>query len=639
MSSRGGLETRQNTNRPGSAGEQGSSSVGQVPPTAPPLPPHSAGPVVPPVPPDPPPSQGNPRSEDRNAEQIYANVAEDKNDGETAKDEDDDATAEEIQNKYCKMNVQSQQLLLDKLKMTTAQNLYPTAKISEMQSDAETVLEDTEEEANRIHKKMELRNSKIKDFDSLETVYKLRAAEKEKQVKDVDDLGRTRKKETRVVKAIDTFERVKDGRISDPEEIANRIENPGEFQVDYAIVQRPKSKKGKKVRLMDAKQQTESESDEEFFESQESFTSEAEVPAKTTKRTKKKAVKQVPTSKTNKKPIAKKEKERPPSDPSSSSSDESSSSSDSDDPEDEEEESDDEEDETSQDDSSSEKGLSLVKLANEKYNKKLQRTLMQVERLLKRAKENRKRKDKATLEKVKTELAAAMTLLDRVAVDEKNGTTKQWTEVERSYTKVSEAQEENLNKLKDLEADSQRRAQLPKATLETWDGKSSTLQSWILHLRKTLTFQDELLNVATLKKQVAESKEKKKILRRLQYCKTLDQCFSRLQKFYGSFDVALPDLKAKLEALPDEPEEEVTESENIEELLYFIDQMKAHKKSKKIVNQLFINQFLHKLTKDRAKEISDKKIGTCKKFEKILEEILESNQHSNLVDNQSEVHP
>ena len=626
MSNRGGgLDNTRQAGRPGEGTRPASTGTGaagssagpamssvSAPPSAPPLPPHQgqAQPVLLPDPPDPPP-QTDTRT-DVKTEPMYEKVEE---------NEENDEEEKEIRKRFEKLDIQKQQKMLKSLGMGTTQVMYPTAEIEEMYGETDMKIEDTEERANRIHRKVELSDSKLKDLEDLETVTKYKIAEKNKQEKLVDELGETRDMGTRYVMMKDTFDRIKDGRVSDPEDVTKRIQNLGEYRIEYAKVK--KKKKEKTVKLVDPKQEAESDSDE-FFESQESFVSESE--AKPTKKRKKKTTNENRPSKVNRKTEPVKVKEDPPPDPSSSSSDESDDS-DSEDTDTEEEEED--PDDPDEEDVVPDAGQSLVKLANNVFNKKLQRTLLQLERLLKRAGENKNRKDKAALEKVKTELASAMSLLDKAAIDEQDGTKEQWANVEMYYEKVSRAQEENLNKLKNLEADTQRRAQLPKATLETWNGEASTLQAWIIHLKQTLTFDDDLLNVASLKKQVAESKEKKRILRRLQYCTTLDQCFSKLQKFYGSFEIALPNLKAKIEALPDMPDDEVTESANIEELLFFVEQMEAHKKSKKIVNQLFINQFLHKLTKDRAKEVTDKKIKTCKKFKKHLEDILESNQQFN----------
>ena len=113
-----------------------------------------------------------------------------------------------------------------------------------------------------------------------------------------------------------------------------------------------------------------------------------------------------------------------------------------------------------------------------------------MQRILLRAKENEIEEDKGTMEKVKTELTSAMNLLDKTAVDEKDGTAAQWEQVEKSFRLVSKAQKMNLKNLKRLEEDVQRRAQLPKASLDTWNGDPATLQSWILHLKQTLKFSD-----------------------------------------------------------------------------------------------------------------------------------------------------
>ena len=538
---------------------------------------------------------------------------------------------EDILKKFAELDVRDQQILLEKMKKNTAQALYPTVDIEEMQDEAELKISDNEESANRIHRSLEISEAKLRELENLETVYKLKVKEKEKQRDQVKQLGETRELASKLVKARDTLERIRDGRISDPSDIESRIGSLGEFRVDYAMIKKPKTKKRKIVKLVEPINNDDTDTEaEEFFDSQESFASEsAAVDNKVMRKVKKKQKRdQTHSSKQKVTQAAKpktKSREEPPSDPSSTSSSSSSDSSSSDEEGDDEEEEDQEEENDEEEEDELEFGQSLVQLANGKMNKKIQRRLLLVQRILSRAKENESEEDKGTVEKVKTELASAMNLLDKTAVDEKDGTAAQWEEVEKSFKLVSKAQKINLRNLKNLEDDVQRRNQLPKASLDTWDGDPAKLQSWLLHLKQTLKFSDDLLNVATLKKSVAEGREKKRILRRLQYCTTLEECFSKLQKFYGSFEIALPEMKKRIEALPNEPDDEDQESHNIEQLLYFISQMRAHKREKKIVNQLFINEFLHKLSTSRAKEVTDAKIKSCKKFEKYLEDVLESN--------------
>ena len=78
----------------------------------------------------------------------------------------------DILTKFSRLDIQEQQVLLDKMKGNTAQALYPTVDIEEMASEADLIISDNEEEANRIHRNLEISESKIKDLEKLETVYK-----------------------------------------------------------------------------------------------------------------------------------------------------------------------------------------------------------------------------------------------------------------------------------------------------------------------------------------------------------------------------------------------------------------------------------------------------------------------------------
>ena len=602
MAARSGLDSSQSRqsvgDRPGTSGTGGPVLV---PPTAPPAPAPAPKTNVPPdLPPRPPPASGQ-------SEAIYESPPHEQSTPGEEKDE-----TEEFCEKFSKMDIDKQQLILNKLKMNTTQRLYPTTDVEEMHSEIDIVIEDNEEKANRVHRRMEISDTRYKDLEGLENVYKLKIAENEKEDELVEELGEIREEGSRLVKTKDTLERFRDGRISDPEDIEKRMRNLGDFKVEYAKIKRPK--KTRIVKLVDANQQTGSDTEDEFFDSQESFASEVNTTSKSTKKSKNKSSNQARPPK-SKKSKSKKKKEEEPSEP--SSSDSSSSSSDS---------SGNETDSEREKDDNQDSKLSLSQFANEKLNGMLDRKLLQVKRFLKRAADNKDHSDKGTLEKVKTELASAMNLLDKATVEEKNGTSKQWREVDKYTKKVAKAQRSNLEKLKILETDSQRRAQLPKASLESWSGDSATLQDWIAHLKQTLKFEDELLNVASLKKAISESKEKKKILRRLQYCKTLDQCFERLEKFYGGFDVTVRELKAKIDLLPNHPDTKEAESQNVEELLYFIDQMRAHGMEKEVVNKMFIDEKAHKLSSDNAYEVGDSKIKTCDAFEDYLENLLGNNK-------------
>ena len=370
-------------------------------------------------------------------------------------------------------------------------------------------------------------------------------------------------------------------------------------------------RKGKKVVLQEPE---ESDSEDLFYDSQE------ELPARQAKKVKKSA-KNGKTEEKRKSKAKSKKSARGDSttEPSSDDNDPSNSSDENGDSEEntEGEENSDNDQNTTQ---------SLAALANGKFNKKLERTAFQVKRLLSRVEKNKVKKDKASIEKVKSELNSAITLLDKATAEQENGTLEQWKLIEDLSEKVVKEQGSNMKKQKKLEVDNQRRAQLPKAVLESWNGETSTLHNWILKMKKTLRFDDETLNVASLKKCIGESKEKKSILKRLQYCETLDDCFSKLEEHYGDFSIALNSMDKKIKKLEHHPVSIAVESENIEELLEYINQMRAHKKEKEIINERFINDYMHKLTTARGKLITDKKVTTCDRFEFYLNEILLSNK-------------
>ena len=53
-------------------------------------------------------------------------------------------------------------------------------------------------------------------------------------------------------------------------------------------------------------------------------------------------------------------------------------------------------------------------------------------------------KDKVSLEKVKGDLSSAMTLLDKAATNEKDGTEEQWLKVERLFDIVGRASDKSI---------------------------------------------------------------------------------------------------------------------------------------------------------------------------------------------------
>merc|ERR1711860_59531 len=98
---------------------------------------------------------------------------------------------------------------------------------------------------------MEIGEKKLKDMDDLGTVLKMKMTEREKQKREINQIGLNRQKESELVKTLDTLERVKDRKMN-PSEIAERMSSPGSFrritpEPGYAKVKR----KGKKVVLQE----------------------------------------------------------------------------------------------------------------------------------------------------------------------------------------------------------------------------------------------------------------------------------------------------------------------------------------------------------------------------------------------------
>ena len=277
MAARSGLDSSQSRqsvgDRPGTSGTGGPVLV---PPTAPPAPAPAPKTNVPPdLPPRPPPASGQ-------SEAIYESPPHEQSTPGEEKDE-----TEEFCEKFSRMDIDKQQLILNKLKMNTTQRLYPTTDVEEMHSEIDIVIEDNEEKANRVHRRMEISDTRYKDLEGLENVYKLKIAENEKEDELVEELGEIREEGSRLVKTKDTLERFRDGRISDPEDIEKRMRNLGDFKVEYAKIKRPK--KTRIVKLVDANQQTGSDTEDEFFDSQESFASEVNTTSKPAKKSKNKS--------------------------------------------------------------------------------------------------------------------------------------------------------------------------------------------------------------------------------------------------------------------------------------------------------------------------------------------------------------
>ena len=77
---------------------------------------------------------------------------------------------------------------------------------------------------------MEIGEKKLRDMDDLGTVLQMKMKEREKQEREINQIGLNRQKETELVKTLDTLERVQSRKIVNPTEIAERMASPGSYR-------------------------------------------------------------------------------------------------------------------------------------------------------------------------------------------------------------------------------------------------------------------------------------------------------------------------------------------------------------------------------------------------------------------------
>ena len=260
------------------------------------------------------------------------------------------------------------------------------------------------------------------------------------------------------------------------------------------------------------------------------------------------------------------------------------------------------------------------------WSDKLDRQISSVKRKVKGAERMIPHGNKVELERARHTLDDAFKELDKMSVKTSEGTEDQWTQAEDLFLLIEEKQEYISTKLASLENEAINRQQMPKASLEKWNGDSSNFHDWKVFIRQMLKFKDETLNLATFKAHIADGPEKQKIMERIENCRSVDDALKILERFYGNFSILQPKLRAKLEQLPDNPVFHETESANIEAILNYLTKMKKHNMEKKYVDQDFINHFQHKLSSARVREITDNGINTCEGLEEFLYKCLKSNQ-------------
>ena len=234
------------------------------------------------------------------------------------------------------------------------------------------------------------------------------------------------------------------------------------------------------------------------------------------------------------------------------------------------------------------------------WSDKLDRQISSVKRKVKGAERMIPHGNKVELERARHTLDDAFKELDNMSVKTSEGTEDHWTQAEDLFLLIEEKQEDISTKLASLENEAINRQQMPKASLEKWNGDSSNFHDWKVFIRQMLKFKDETLNLATFKAHIADGPEKQKIMERIENCRSVDDALKILERFYGNFSILQPKLRAKLEQLPDNPVFHETESANIEAILNYLTKMKKHNMEKKYVDQDFINHFQHKLSSARV---------------------------------------
>ena len=173
------------------------------------------------------------------------------------------------------------------------------------------------------------------------------------------------------------------------------------------------------------------------------------------------------------------------------------------------------------------------------------------------------------------------------------------------------------SKLDDKKQREVNQRQLPRGKLMTWDGKISTFLDFKNHMKKMLTYDVEELNISTLKGQIVGPR-KSEILSILYNVSDMEEAWRLLDMEYGDVLVALPKLRANLDALPDLPVDEEVEKENIQEILNYCKTAIVNG-AKEQIGPLFIQTYREKLSRENRRALVVEKIMTTDLFMERLE--------------------
>ena len=264
-------------------------------------------------------------------------------------------------------------------------------------------------------------------------------------------------------------------------------------------------------------------------------------------------------------------------------------------------------------------------ISSNRFNPKLERVLDGVKRILRKIRKSVQKDDKYNVDQTSKDLQYAYNKLDRAYV-EMNGSREQGEEIESLFEELGKITDKNIAMKVAIDEQEQFRSQLPEPSLMTWNGDDATFHDFRMHMSSVLRYNDEALNLSSLKAQITDGKEKQKILRRIENCRTVSEAFQTLQKFYGDIGILQSKLKARLDDLAEYPENRDLENNNVEKILNYMGKMRKFNLETKYINRDFIHRFMHKLSFERCQELIDKDISSSKEFESFLNKILNSNQ-------------
>jgi len=259
------------------------------------------------------------------------------------------------------------------------------------------------------------------------------------------------------------------------------------------------------------------------------------------------------------------------------------------------------------------------------FSPKLEKVIEGAQRILQKIRKLLQRNDKFSIQQTQKDIDYLFNKLDRASV-EMSGNKEQFERIEKLFDEVGEVTESNIKMRIAINEEEERRQQMPKAHLMTWDGSHCSFHDFRMHMLHVLRYGNEQLNLSSLKSQIQDSKEKPKIIARIENCTTVDSAFRTLEKFYGNIEIIQAKLKSQLDHLPEYPESLDDESNNVEKILGYMSKMKKFGLEEKYIDENFIHRYMHKLHHERCQQVADKEISTSKDFESFLHQILSTNQ-------------